>query len=110
MKSTFIVEGIGNMEELYLEMPNGNVPIDEKLIEKYSLEKGMRTPFSRNRIVGKDGEFYIDPSKQEHVRARDSESVAFDGFPDDGIDTMDNGVELSTSEIIDFAQGVDSEQ
>jgi hypothetical protein len=97
------------MEELYLEMPNGSIPIEQKLVEKYHLQKGMRTPFSRNRIIGKNGEYFIDPSKQEHVRNHDAEKVPFDGFPDDGIETMDNGFELSTSEIIDFAQGVDSD-
>ena len=97
------------MKKLYIETPSGNIPLDREVIEKYNLQKGMRTPFSRDRIVGKNGEFFIDPSQQEHVRPHDIKKVPFDGFPDDGIDTMDNGVELSTSEIIDFAQGVDSE-
>ncbi|MGI6732626.1 MAG: hypothetical protein ACOX4J_00325 [Anaerovoracaceae bacterium] len=97
------------MEELYLEMPNGNVPIDPKFVEKYNLQKGMRAPFSRNRIVGAKGEYFIEPSKQEQVRDRGAKKVPFDGFPDDEIETMDNGFELSTSEIIDFAQGVDSD-
>jgi hypothetical protein len=94
------------MEELYIEMRDGNVPIDSRLVEKYNLQKGMKTPFSRHRIVGKNGEYFIDPLKQEGVRNQGGEKVPFDGFPDDGIETMDNGFELSTSEIIDFAQGV----
>jgi hypothetical protein len=32
-----------------------------------------------------------------------------DGFPEDGINTMNHGFEFSTSEMIDFAQGVDSD-
>ncbi len=96
------------MEKLYIETSRGNVPIDREFIEKYNLQKGMNTPFSRDRIVGNNGEFFIDPSQQEHVRAHDTKKVPFDGFPDDEIETMDKGMELSTSEIIDFAQGVDS--
>lgn len=96
------------MEELFIETPKGNVPIDQEFIEKYNLQKGMKTPFSSDRIVGKNGEFFIDPSQQEHVRPY-TKTVPFDGFADDGVETMDNGFELSTSEIIDFAQGIDSE-
>ena len=57
------------MEELYLEMPNGNVPIDPKFVEVQFAE-GHASSFSRNRIVGAKGEYFIEPSKQEQVRDR----------------------------------------
>ena len=47
------------------------------------MQKGMRAPFSRNRIVGAKGEYFIEPSKQEQVRDRGAKKVPFDGFPDD---------------------------
>ena len=34
--------------------------------------------------------------------------MPFRGIQSDGVDQMDNGFELSQSEIIDFSQGVDS--
>jgi len=34
--------------------------------------------------------------------------MPFQGIRGDGVDQMDNGFELSQSEIIDFSQGVDS--
>jgi len=34
--------------------------------------------------------------------------MAMKGFESDGIDQMENGFELSQSEIIDFSQGLDS--
>jgi hypothetical protein len=94
----------GNMEDLYLETVKGNLPIDPLIIEKYSLEKGTISPFTHSRIVGKHGEFYLEPRNKERV----SQEIPDEGFPDDGIDQMDHGFELSTSEMIDIAQGVDS--
>ncbi len=97
------------MAELYLETPDGNVPIDPQFIERYNLQQGTRSPFSRNRIVGKNGEYFIDPESVEDIREHADKRVPYDGFHDDGIDEMDNGFAISTSEIIDFSQGVDSE-
>ncbi|HZK02622.1 MAG TPA: hypothetical protein VFC96_07155 [Anaerovoracaceae bacterium] len=97
------------MEKLFLDTPEGNIPIDPTFIEKYNLQKGMRSPFTNDRIVGENGEYFIDPTKAECVRERRKRRLSFDGFRDDGIDDMNHGAELSTSEIIDFSQGTDSD-
>lgn len=92
------------MEKLYLETNSEYVPIDQAFIEKYNLEKGTLSPFTNSRIVGHNGDFHREPHKEDI----ESKEVREKGFPDDGIDQMDNGFELSTSEMIDIAQGVDS--
>ncbi|WP_227020102.1 hypothetical protein [Sinanaerobacter chloroacetimidivorans] len=92
------------MENLYLETENGNVPLQEEIIEKYHLRKGTKSPFTSNRIVGKNGEFFMEPDPEYY----EYEELKSEGFHDDGIDQMDHGFEVSTSEMIDIAQGVDS--
>jgi hypothetical protein len=44
---------------------------------------------------------------EESIR-QDFYNMPFQGIRGDGVDQMDNGFELSQSEIIDFSQGVDS--
>ena len=54
--------------------------------------------------------------KSNEIKKNDSEAairqdfynLPFQGYHDDEIDQMDNGFELSQSEIIDFSQGTDS--
>jgi hypothetical protein len=87
------------MKELYLETKNGNVPIDQAIIEKYNLKKGTMSPFTNSRIVDKDGEFYVDQPTTKKLSYQ----------PDDGIAEMDHGLSLSTSEMLDIAAGVDSD-
>lgn len=87
------------MEKLYVETKAGNFPIDEKIVEKYDLEKGTRSPFTSNRIVNESGDFTKKIPPKELVSLHQNE---------DEIDEMENGLFLSTSEMIDFAQGVDS--
>ena len=98
------------MADLYLETKNGMIPINEKTIQKYHLESGSRSPFTQDRIVGRD-----DGSVQS-TNDEDSEASIHHDFNDmpvqdirgDGVDEMDNGFVMSQSEIIDFSQGVDS--
>lgn len=50
-----------------------------------------------------------DPEEETESSIRqDFYNMPFQGIRGDGIDQMDNGFELSQSEIIDFSQGVDS--
>jgi|GEM_PF-269470 hypothetical protein len=99
------------MEELYLETKNGTVPIDQKTVEKYNLEKGMQSPFTQDRIVNQFGEYCLEPNNEkdnEEAIRQDFNDMPFAGIEGDGVDQMENGFQFSTSEIIDFSQGVDS--
>lgn len=81
------------MEELFIETENGNMPINKNIIKKYDLKQGSRSPFSRNRIVGKNGEFNVEkPEKNDlSIGSNEKEDILF-----------------STAEVIDIAQGADS--
>ena len=99
------------MEDLYLETKNGRERLDDQTVEKYHLEPGTLSPFTQNRIVGENGEYQLkeDPQEDSEVSIRqDFNEMPFQGIRGDGVDQMDNGFELSQSEIIDFSQGVDS--
>jgi hypothetical protein len=48
-----------------------------------------------------------DKDSESSIR-QDFYNMPFQGIRGDGVDQMDNGFELSQSEIIDFSQGVDS--
>jgi hypothetical protein len=99
------------MDELYLKVGNKKEPIDQSTAEKYHLESGTLSPFTRKPIVGKDGSYHknTNPGEDSESSIReDFNNMPFQGEKGDGIDGMDNGFELSQSEIIDFSQGVDS--
>lgn len=91
------------MEELYIEMENTFIPIDEKIIKKYNLKKGTLSPFTGGRIVGKNGEFRKEKPAQEK-----SDATGFEKNKDDEVVELDDGFMLSTSEMIDIAEGTDS--
>jgi hypothetical protein len=92
------------MEELFLETKNGNIAIDPQVVKKFNLEKGTLSPFTRNRIVGKHGEYPSETSAE-----KDPKNNVKTQKPEDEPDGEQNGgVVLTTSEIIDFAQGTDS--
>lgn len=88
------------MEHLYLETAKGIVQIDDSIVEKYNLEKGTLSPFTHNCIVDYNGEFIRkEPPKENRPSLMQG---------DDDVDTMENGIRFSTSEILDIAEGVDS--
>lgn len=89
------------MKNLYIETKNGAVPIDKNIEKKYKLEKGTMTPFTDERILGAGGDF----TKEKH----DDEAMKNLGNvrKEDGVEPED-GIMLTTSEIIDFTQGTDS--
>lgn len=83
------------MENLFIKTGTGNIPLPQKIIQKYKLEKGMVSPFSGCPIVGANNDFpsrtYAAKNSKEDTMRADTEDVT-----------------LSTSEIIDFAEGMDS--
>ncbi len=91
------------MEELYLRTQNGNVPIDPEIIEKYHLKKGTMSPFTGCPIVDKNGEFAV-----EKPVAKNTLEQGLYESSDDSIVELENGIMLSTSEMIDIAEGTDS--
>ena len=99
------------MDELYLETGNKKERINNEAVEKYHLEPGTLSPFTQNRIVEKDGVHHekrnSDKDSETQIR-QEFDNMPLQGSKNDGIDGMDNGFELSQSEIIDFSQGVDS--
>jgi hypothetical protein len=91
------------MEELFLETENGIIPIDPEIVRKYKLEKGSRSPFARSRIVGRNGEY------PDRVAESGTKKQWLDEQSEHDIEDIDNGILFSTSEILDLAQGVDSD-
>jgi hypothetical protein len=91
------------MEPLFLKMEIGLSRIDPGLTEKYSLKKGNLSPFTGLRIVGENGEFTLEkPKEKEPIRHNQGELAR------DGIVELENGIMLTTSEMLDIAQGADS--
>lgn len=87
------------MEKLFVETSQGQIPIDDAIVEKYKLEEGTYTPFTFQRIVDKDGNFIHKESEKKNTSLENQ---------DDNIDEMENGLMLSKSEMIDIAEGADS--
>lgn len=97
------------MKELFLKTENGLVPLDEKIIEKYNLEEGRKSPFTRYYVVDKTGRHKYEPEKQTSSPGVD-EMPAGEGAEDDEIvEFSDTGAIFSQSEILDFSHGTDSE-
>jgi hypothetical protein len=80
------------MDELFLETELGSVPISPRLVKKYHLKKGTKSPFTNLRIVDKNGDFTAVPKDENPVNKSSDDSRMF-----------------STAEIIDFSQGADSD-
>lgn len=89
------------MKNLYLETKNGVVPIDENIEKKYKLEKGTMSPFTDERILGENGDFTKEKHKDDKMKNLGNVKK------EDGVEPED-GIMLTTSEIIDFTQGSDS--
>ena len=79
------------MEELFVATEHGNIPIESKVIQKYNLKKGTKTPFSNNIIVDKNGDSAPEPPKKKIIE-----------------DSGESGIILTTAEALDFAAGADS--
>ena len=90
------------MGKLFVDIEDQNVPIDQNIVNKYDLKDGMISPFTKKRIVGK----YKTQSHVEKDKIVDDERKSAMGV---GSGRLSDGVELSTSEILDFSQGADSD-
>ena len=98
------------MKELFLKTEDGLVPLDKKIIEKYNLVEGRKSPFTRYYVVDKTGKHNFDSEKETSSPDVD-EMPAGEGAEDDEIvEFSDTGAILSQSEIIDFSHGTDSEE
>ena len=98
------------MKELFLKTENGLIPLSKKIIEKYNLEEGRKSPFTRYYVVDKTGSCRFDLEKETSNPGVD-EMPAGEGAEDDEIvEFSDTGAIFSQSEIIDFSHGTDSEQ
>ena len=73
-----------------------NILIEEELIRKYNIRKGMVSPFTGYRIVDEKGEYTYEPSQQENSRGMMPQGW----LKDDGIDHLDNGFEFSTWRVL----------
>lgn len=88
------------MKKLFVETKNGKTPIPGNLAEKYDLKQGTRSPFTDACIVGADGD------ARREVTPKEREGFAQKPRPD--ARDREDGTTLTTSEILDFAQGADS--
>jgi hypothetical protein len=93
------------MEELFLVTKRGLVKIDPAMVEKYHLVSGTMSPFTRCRITNEEGA--TQEEKEYNEDAFGSEETKGE-LVNDGIAQLDNGMTLSHSEMLDFAQGTDS--
>lgn len=88
------------MDKLFIETENtGRIPIDDSIVQKYNLHKGSTSPFTGNRIVNQFGD---DTVPEQPPEKRDLSNH------EDEIKDLENGFQLSTSEMLDIAAGVDS--
>lgn len=93
------------MEKIFLQTKNGRVPIDPEIARKYGLKKGMTSPFSKEPIVDENGNGAA--GNRFHPASENKENG--EGMINDELVQLDNGVTLFTSEMIDIAQGADSD-
>ncbi|MBC7766272.1 MAG: hypothetical protein H7Y41_07275 [Hyphomonadaceae bacterium] len=85
------------MADLFVNLENQKVPIEQSQIDKYQLKAGDVSPNSRYHVVDKNG--------NEQMHSPDENKVK-----DFDLDEMrDDGIKLQTSEIIDISSGVDAE-
>ena len=82
------------MDQLFVATEQGNIPIEQSVVEKYNLEKGMIAPFTGNVIVDKNS----DATPKRSIKSKKS----LQGIKNE------SGVMLTTSEALDFASGADS--
>lgn len=94
------------MKELFLETPNGRVPIDKSIVEKYNIKEGVYSPFTRCRIVDKSGVFYKDIKDKTDTDI--SQMPEGEGMDNDNVVEFPEGESYSTAEIIELHEATDS--
>ncbi len=90
-------------QDLFVTIGNEQYRIDPMLIKKYQLKKGQETPFSKGIITDVKGNAFDGEVLKEQMLKRFNEPKNDDDPP-----TMENGMTLSTAEMIDVTHGVDS--
>ncbi|NLO47186.1 MAG: hypothetical protein GX111_02520 [Clostridiales bacterium] len=90
------------MEKLFIETNDHKVPISEDMVLKYHLKKGMLSPVSHNRIVDQNGNDQPNKARRDRTYKKQDNIKALES------ETQEN-FDLSTSEILDFSQGTDSD-
>lgn len=98
------------MEKLFLQTENGLIPLDEKMIEKYNLVKGRKSPFTRYYVVDETGNHNFGSTKETSSDDVDRMPAGEGAEDDEIVEFSDTGTILSQSEIIDFSHGTDSEE
>ena len=88
------------MGELYVRVAGQKVVVSPQQVERYGLYPGMHTPFTGMIIEGVGG---VPPKQESGERDKEQEHDAMDEFA-----TLENGLTLSQSEILDFADGRDN--
>ncbi len=81
------------MEELYIKTPKGLVQLPEEVVRKYNLKEGSLTPFTRERVVNRFGEYHPEPPPQQRL-LKDATGMQERRF--------------TTAENLDIARGSDS--
>lgn len=95
------------MKELFLETSNGIIPLEQGIIE--DIKNGTYSPFTRCRIVDKNGVFNTGKKDKKDKTDTDiSQMPEGEGLADDNIIEFPEGEIYSTSEIIEISQGADS--
>ena len=90
-------------QELFVNIEGNLYKLDPVIVRKYNLKKGSRTPMTGYPIVDAAGDGYKKPQE-------DQEKKAFHNPKEDSDpESLDNGMVLSTAEMIDISQGADSE-
>lgn len=97
------------MKELFLKTEKGLVPLDEKIIEKYNLVEGRKSPFTRCYVVDKTGRYKFDSEKETSNPGKDQMPEGEGADDDEIVEFSDTGAILSQSEILDFSAGTDSD-
>jgi len=82
------------MDELFLKTAEGIKPIEKSIVEKYSLSRGMTSPFTNMLIVDKNGNAVREEKKEELPTSIPIKEEITQMF--------------TTAEILDIAQGADS--
>ncbi len=92
------------VDKLFIETENGRIELDDEIIKKYKIKPGTRSPFKGYRIIGANGEY----KNEEKANADLSDNKDHNPDEEDGLVEMDNDIVLSTSEMLDIAEGTDS--
>lgn len=93
------------MEDLFVKTEKGDAKIEPDVVRKYNLEKGLYSPFTHQQVVNQNGAFPSELAAEKDPKNTGDKLLSED---QEGGEGGISGVMLSTSEIIDFAQGTDS--